>query len=400
MDTYTVRQQTTDEAATTPAVLAAAFLANHSIEEIRAKEVGLTEHSVNLGAYAGDRQVGAAQVQDRGLRVPGGALVRVAGLTSVAVAPDHRRRGVLTKIMRAVLPRSGQAVSALWASESAIYGRYGYGVASEITHFTVPTKVPFRVGVDADPTVVRELPREEAMPVVRGLYERFAETTVGPLTRIDGNWDYHFYDSARVQAGRTPLRFAVHPDGYAVYRAQPKWTDNGPGGTLFVHEFIANTPQAVTGLWRYLLDIDLVTTVEYEGSGDDPLTLLLPDSRIALRKRFHALHIRLTDLERALPLRGYLAPVDVVVEVADAFCPWNTGRWHLVANGGQMTVASTEAAPDLELDVRDLGAAYLGGIRLSTLAAAGLVREHTVGAAAALSNAMLAEREPSCREVF
>ncbi|GAA3058190.1 sterol carrier protein domain-containing protein [Actinokineospora globicatena] len=283
---------------------------------------------------------------------------------------------------------------------SAIYGRFGFGVATELTHYTVPTKIAFRPGATADSSAVRELPRDEAMPVIRALYERYAEGRVGTLSRLDGNWGYHYHDTARTQAGRTPLRFAVHPEGYVAYRAQHVWTDNGPRGRLDVHEFIATTPQATASLWRYLLDVDLVSTIQYEGDPDDPLALLLPDTRVALRKRFHALHIRLVDVAAGLPLRQYLTPVDVVVEIDDPFCPWNAGRWHLVVDGGRMTVASTDAAPDLELDVRDLGAAYLGGTRLSALAAAGLVREHTAGAVAALSNAMLADREPSCREVF
>ncbi|GAA2994565.1 GNAT family N-acetyltransferase [Actinokineospora diospyrosa] len=400
MNTYTVRSLTPDELTTVPRLVASAFLADYAEEEIAAKDGALNADSTSLGAFVGDRQVGAVRVQERGVRVPGGDLVMFSGLTSVAVAPDYRRRGVLTALMRPVLARDSLAVSALWASESAIYGRFGYGVATESTQHTLPTKSAFRPGVTADPSAVRELPRDKAMPVIKTLYERYAEKQVGALTRIEGNWAYHYYDTEATRHGQTPYRFAVHPDGYAAYRGKPEWTDNGPRGTVHVHELVANTPEAYTSLWRYLLDIDLAATIEYEGSGDDPLVQLLPDTRTALRKRFHGLHIRLTDVAAALPLRGYQAPVDVVVEVVDSFCPWNAGRWHLVAADGRMTVAKTDSAADLTLDVRDLGAAYMGGTRLSTLAAAGLIAEHTTGAVAGLSHAMQAEREPACREVF
>lgn len=395
-----MRSLTPDELAASPRLVAAAFLADYAEEGIAVRDAALNADSASLGVFVDDRQVGGVRVQERGLRVPGGDLVTFSGLTSVAVAPDFRRRGVLTAMMRPVLARDSPAVSALWASESAIYGRYGYGVATESTQHTLAAKSPFRPGVSADPSVIREIPRDEAMAVIRPLYERYAEQQVGALTRVEGNWVFHYYDSEAVRNGQTQFRFAVHPDGYAAYRGKPEWTDNGPRGTVFVHELVANTPEAFTSLWRYLLDIDLAATVEYEGSGDDPLVLLLPDTRIAVRKKFHGLHIRLTDVAAALPLRGYQAPVDVVVEVTDSFCPWNAGRWHLVAADGRMTVAKTDSPADLALDVRDLGAAYLGGTRLSTLAAAGLVTEYTTGAAAALSHAMQAEREPACREVF
>ncbi|WP_459975087.1 GNAT family N-acetyltransferase [Nocardioides pyridinolyticus] len=68
------------------------------------------------------------------LAVPGGDLVPCAGLTWVGVHPDHRRRGVLSAMLRHHLEQvhdtPGTHVSALHASEPAIYGRYGYGLAS------------------------------------------------------------------------------------------------------------------------------------------------------------------------------------------------------------------------------------------------------------------------------
>ncbi|WP_035302972.1 GNAT family N-acetyltransferase [Actinokineospora inagensis] len=400
MDTFTVRNLTADEIQPSAALVARAFLWDHNSAAFEAKELLFTDALLDLGAFAGDRQVGATRVHERPLALPGTGPVPIAAVSAVAVASDFRRRGVLRAMLREALPRSGPAVSALFASESVIYGRFGYGVATEQQQFTLPAKTPFQPDVHADSTAVRELTRDEAMPLLREKYDRYARERVGALGRVDANWGYHFHDTENTRRGRSAFRFAVHPEGYAAYRVTPSFDDHGPAGKVSVYELVANSPAAYTALWRYLLDLDLVTTVDYAGSPDEPLTRLLPESRVALRKRFDALHVRLVDVAEALPLRGYLTPVDVVVEVVDAFCRWNEGRWRLTAADGRMTVTQTEQAADLTLDVRELGAAYLGGARLSAAAAAGLVQEHTAGAVAALSNAMLAEREPVCTEIF
>lgn len=111
--------------------------------------------------------------------------------------------------------------------------------------------------------------------------------------------------------------------------------------------------------------------------------------RCGLRVR-DDLHLRLVDVGAALRVRTYQAPLDVVFEVEDAFCPWNEGRWRLTGDPKGATCERTADAADLSLSVRELGAAYLGGVSLSSLAAAGLVRELREGALAEASVGFLA----------
>ena len=84
-------------------------------------------------AFDGDRIVGGAGAFTFDMSVPGGESVPAAGVTVVGVLPTHRRRGVLTALMRAQLDdcrARGEPVAYLWASEATIYGRFGYGLAS------------------------------------------------------------------------------------------------------------------------------------------------------------------------------------------------------------------------------------------------------------------------------
>jgi len=94
------------------------------------------------------------------------------------------------------------------------------------------------------------------------------------------------------------------------------------------------------------------------------------------------LWVRLVDVPAALAARRYGAEGRVTVEVADTFCPQNEGRYQLEGGPAGAGCNPTTAASDLALSVADLGAAYLGGVRFSTLARAGRVEELTAGALA------------------
>ncbi len=400
VDTFTLRRLTRDDLPANAAVLARAFLLEHRRDEWAAKEDLLFDTTETVGAFDGETLIGTSRLLPRTVSVPGRGLVPFDAISAVAVAADQRRRGVLRAMMRSWLTEESAPLGGLWASEPVIYGRYGYAPASEWTHLSMPTKIPFRAGVDLGSARVRELSREAAMPLIRELYDRFAPTRAGMLGRAEGHWGYHYYDSVTAQRGRSPYRYALHPDGFVAFRTEMKPGDFGPTTKLSVHELIANTPQAYASLWRYVLDMDLVSSVDYNGSVDEPLTLLLRDPRAMERNTSDALHIRLTRLADALPLRAYSAPVDVVVDVTDEFCPWNTGTWRLTVTDGSMTVARTDDTADLSLTTLELAAAYLGGTRLTVLASAGRVREHTPGSVSALSAAFLHDREPACHEIF
>jgi predicted acetyltransferase len=386
-------------------VLAKVFLVDDDLDSVTASEKTVFEPERTYGVFADDRLVGCGEILTRTICVPGRGQTPVAAITSVGVLTDHRRRGVLTRIMKAQLhglhEAGAEPISALWASEASIYGRYGYGLATEYIRHEITAKAPFRPGVDLGTEPVREVQRDEAMPIIRPLYDRYAATRVGVLGRGDGHWAYRYLESPRRRNGASSLRYALHPDGYAAYRVNVGWTDRGPDGQVLVYELVANTAPAYAALLRHLLDVDLIGRIEYDGATDEPLTLLLQTPRAALRKRFDGLFVRLVDIDRGLMARGYASAVDVVIEIVDELCPWNEGRWRFkVDEDGSAIVERTTAEPDLSTTTTDLGAAFLGGTRISALAAVGRVIEHKPGAVARLSAAFLADREPACLEVF
>jgi predicted acetyltransferase len=385
------------------ALLTTAFLTDPT-EDYLAYEKSVYEPNRSHGVFDGGTMIGCGELLTRTITLPGTGPSPVACVTSIGVAPGQRRRGVLSMVMRAqlgMLHEGGEPLLALWASEGGIYGRFGYGLATQVTRYKVPKGTAFRDGLDLGQDRVTEVSRDAALPVIRDLYDKVAPTRVGMLGRTDGSWTFHLLDKDFTRRGQTAFRFAMHPEGYAIYRARLSWEDRGPNSELTVHELVAATPRAYAALCRYLLDVDLVGEVVLRRPVDEPLVALLADPRAALRSVFDGLWVRLVDVDRGLMARHYAVPLDVVLEVSDAVCPWNAGRWRLVAGAdGHAEVSRTSADADLALGVDDLGAVFLGGTRLTTLAAAGRVLELRPGAVARTALAFLHDQEPGCVEMF
>ena len=387
-------------------VLFRAFL-NDPESGAMAAELALLEPHRTHGAFDGDELVGGATMLTRQMTLPGAGPHPVAAVSCVAVAPDHRRRGAMTQLMRAQLhsqhETGGDAFAALYASEGDIYSRFGYGLAGHRAFFAVPRGAEFQSTVDIRDGRIREVDQETALPLMHHLHTKVAPTRVGWLGRTKAAWQaFLVLDKAElVRENVTKWRYAIHPEGYAIYNVKQKWDSRKPENEVYAKEVLATTPQAYAALWRYLLDIDLTALVRAETAADDPIIHMLKDATDNSRLVQDGLWARIIDVDRALPLRTYSAPIDVVLAVEDTFCPWNAGSWRLVAEAdGTATVTRTDAEPDLALSASELGAVFLGGTTVQELVAAQRIRELTPGKARAASRAFAGDHQPHCPEVF
>ena len=355
--------------------------------------------------------VGIAGAYSFDMTVPGGS-APVAGVTWVGVLPTHRRRGVLTAMMRHQLhglhESLGEAVAALYASESVIYGRFGYGQASQELRLTMRrgANALRRTNPPDDSLTLRLCDPNEILPSLKPVYEVEQAQRPGMLARDDRWWRVTTFWPERRRDGASSLRAVTASDdarlrGYAVFAIKDDWVEGRPASVVRVREMFATDPEAYAAVWRFLLDIDLTATVEARSRPvDDPLLHLLTDPRGAQPVMTDGLYVRLVDLDRALVQRRYDAPVDVVLDVTDDFCPWNAGRWRLAGDSTGATCTRTHDSPDVTLSATELGAAYLGGTSLGTLARAGRVREQTSGALAAVNRAFRSEPLPWCAVMF
>ncbi len=259
----------------------------------------------------------------------------------------------------------------------------------------------FRPGTDFGDGGIRLVESGAARPLLAQVYDRVRASAVGWPDRDATHWTVRLFDEPHARDGATALRCAVHHDadgqasGYALYRHRAAQDVLGnDASTVRVLELAAASRQAHAALWRFLAGIDLVTWIEYEGAVDDPLPHLLVEPRAARSCVLDRLWVRLVDVGRALAGRRYSIPLDLVLDVEDDFCPWNTGRHRLVADGDAVRCARTTAPADVRLTSTELGAAFLGGTTLAELAAAGRVVELRPGALARASAAFRGAREP------
>jgi predicted acetyltransferase len=355
-----------------------------------------------LVAVDGGGIVGGAGAFELDLTVPGGQ-VRAAGPTVVGVLPTHRRLGILRGLMRVQVDdihARAEPLAMLWASEGGIYGRFGYGLASVCGDMELHQPHTRFVREVEGAGSTRLVAVDEALTLFPRVYDSVAAETPGMFARTAEWWEKRtLADSEWRRGSGGELAFAVlerdgEPEAYAIYRLNFSYTDGVPTGKTVVLEAMGATPAATAAVWRFLLDIDWMASIEAELLPiDHPLFLLLLEQNRMKFRVGDGLWVRLVDVGAALAGRAYAEDGGLVFEVSDEFCPWNERRFELDGS-------ATKAAPDLRLSVDALGSVYLGGFTFADLARAGRVDEAKKGAVARADALFRTDRKPWCPEIF
>lgn len=317
------------------------------------------------------------------LTVPGGTLP-TGGVSLVSVLPTHRRRGLLREMMRALVEdgrERGEPLSALWASESGIYGRFGYGPAAYMSSVEIErAHAAFAEPFEA-PGCFRLLEPDEAGALLPQVYDQVRLERPGHFARSAGWWEHRrTFDPEWERGGASMYRYALYEEagssrGYLQYRTKNRGGEGPiPNGEVLIVELQGMDRIARTALWRYALDLDLMHTITASNQPvDDVLPWLLADPRRMKQKLSDSLWVRVLDVPRALEGRSYSSRDRLVFEVRDAFCPWNAGTYELEAGPDGAKCRASSAEPELRLRVQALGSVFLGGHRFQQLARAGWV---------------------------
>jgi predicted acetyltransferase len=327
------------------------------------------------------RFVANGAIDSMDLTVPGGGTVKMAGVTAVGVHPTHRRRGFLTQMMALMLSdarRRGEPVAGLLASESVIYGRFGFGHATDDHKLQIRSdRSAFtRPGPDLELSL---LEKDEALKVLPELFDRCRRARAGEPNRTVERWEWLLKDRARIREGGRASFLAACDEGFVRYRVAANEED------LLVEDLMGTSPEVEAGLWRFVLDIDLIDhVVAKRRPVDEPVRWRLADPRqLEVKAVDDYLYLRVLDVAAALEARRYHRRGRLVLEITQPPVAeeQDPGRWVLDAGpgGAECRRATASDTSDLRMEITDLGSIYLGGFKPSTLAAAGRVEELTAG---------------------
>lgn len=318
-------------------------------------------------AFDGTAMVGTSQMWDYPVTVPGGTRLATAALTGVTVLPTHRRRGILTAMMRSLLDDAlerGEPLSALWSSEATIYRRYGYGPAVPMIDWTVdPRRVSLRKPVEP-PGAIRLVDVDEARKLFPPVHEAVAEDRHGMFGRSSHMWDtYSLLDLEAFRRGATARRHVVYEEGgeilgYAHYRTKEETNTIN----VTVGEAHSTSRAGYVALWDFVLSMDLVHEVKaYGRPRNEPLCWMLDDTRAIKAEAVEGVWFRLIDVPGALGTRRYRTSDRIVLRIDDPFCPWNSGTYELEGGPDGAACRRVDREPDVAMDASTLGSIYMGG---------------------------------------
>ena len=365
-----------------------------------------------LAAFDGDLLVGTAGAFSFELTLPGPTAVPVAAVSFVSVQPTHRRQGLLTALMTLQLQdvhERGEPLAVLTASEGAIYGRFGYGVATMSAEHTLErARAALRPDCPRGPGTVRLVDEAEALKVMPAVHDRWRRSQTGEVSRTAGFWEVAVREDPLEEQKGSWFR-AVHdgptgPDAYAVYRVEPGWRHEQADSRLTVDELCAVNAAAQAAMFSFLCGVDLVTGIRFENRPlDDPLRWILADPRQLASVRVRDwMWARPVDAAAALSARRYRVADRLTLELSDDLCPWNAGRWVVEGgpDGASARAAGAGEEGDLALGPSELGSVLLGGVAPSALAAAGRIHELRPGALGRADTFLGADRPPWTMTAF
>lgn len=403
-----IRQCKDDELPRFVEVIGTAFGEGIPVAELdRFRDVLETERM--FAGFDAGTMVGTAATFSFDMTVPGGT-IPTAGVTMVGVLPTHRRRGIMSGLMRAMLDDAQarrEPAALLWASEESIYQRFGYGLASNQGRIDIERHKTRFLGNPPPVGETRLVSLEGALEAFPPIYDRVRALRPGALARSQTWWRSHtLADPERARSGQSEKFYCVYSHegedrGYAMYRTGGDWDDDAtPQGWLNVREVAAVDPIAYREVWRYLFSIDLIQRIKaWYLPADFPLPLMLESPRHLRFSQGETLWLRLVDVAAALEERTYAEDGRICFAITDAYCPWNEGEWTLEVTNGRGRV-QRGGEPKLSLDVSGLAAVYLGGFTFAELQRALRLEECTPEAVAKADRMFHTDIAPWCAENF
>jgi predicted acetyltransferase len=374
-----------------------------------------------LCAFEGERLATTYAAWPLTMRFDGNA-VPIAGVTCVSTNPIDRRKGYLRKIMETDFARLKEAKQQPWAvlyaSQAAIYQRFGYGIVSTHYRYSIDPRY-IRFAFDAEvPGRLREVSKDDDFGLLVDLYRRFREDRTGYVHRGKAMWEANVLAKPPSGYVQTVLVYEEDsaPQGYMIYTSGPALRDDGPGPNQQVHvqDLIWLSPAAYRAFWQHLARMELARDVTWQAApADDPAPHLLLDPRMLRPTSHDGLLARIVDVPAALMSRPYPEQALLRFEVVDQMAPWNAGRWEmdsgpeadvrlLSSNPSTSTPGSPTltTSPDLSMDINTLAMLVFNQISATEAVRMGRAVCHDTRALPRWDAALRTKYRPFCADNF
>lgn len=338
-------------------------------EKRQARARFMEDHRI-LGAYFQGEMVAKLHVLPLAVRLEGQDY-RMGGVASISTYPEHRRRGLVHRLIgeaELAMRESGQVLSYLHPFDISFYRRYGYEIINDVRKAVVARQDLFHY--QGIPGQVERISSEGNISILNLVYHKFAEKYSGMLVRSEKWWHFTKFNNTTFAIYYNEAR---EPRGYLQYQIS--------GEMLQVDEYVYLDEESRRGLWNFVANHDsMVARVEITLAGPESMPFLWrnPAAKMEIMPDFMGKVVMVKEF-----LEQYLAQkhVNLTLGVRDTSVHCNNALFTISPQG--VTYSAQEAATletacqhadGLSMDINAFTAAFLGSQRPEFLHESGLIR--------------------------
>jgi len=334
----------------------------------------------------------------------------VAGVSFVGTLPVFRRMGCLRKVharhFELLHEKGERPISILFASQAAIYQRYGYAVVSTQNSYDLePGHIKFKSLKHLnDAGKLTQLHEDEA-EILDNIYRQFTAFKTGYLIRDKFKWETGVlnppinpetvHDKIVYEEDGVPL-------GYVVYTVEPHFNKFGLVHRISIRDMAWLSISAYYGIWNYFTNMDLSHNIHWmQVPVDDPMPHLHLEPRRLNIKSSNGFLARIVDLETAIAMRGYNEDGELIFKIVDDdMCPWNNGKWHMEISNGKGTIKRTNKEADFSMSINSFAMILFGQISTTRAMRMGVLDVMRKDALSIFDRLLKTEYMPFCCDVI
>lgn len=358
--------------------------------------------------------VGTGGADQYVLTVPGGNTIGMAGIMGMGTLPTHKRKGIFSSVINKLHSQAkerGDVIAGLWASQSLLYTRFGYGLSTLREDWTINTNHTKLLKQKKESIRFELVDKEKALIEIPKIYDTFRKCQNGATDRTEGYWNYILYedDSAKYnKSGNCGFFFVLaykdnKPSGYAIYNFNKESgvAHEDDKGTLDVQEIISTDKETNIALWHYIFGIELVEEIKInQRAPGDPLYLMLENPRKLKRETIDGLWVRIVDPIKMLEKRKYNSEGNITICIAGQNQKDIEGTYSIETDGTNTEVKKVNKKPDISMKASDLSSIYFGAVSPGEYFQAGNLEIENQNSLIELSKMFFVQQAPWCNTDF